>query len=373
MILRVHGVARIGFLAAVLASTIAQLSAQEGSDAVDVAGLMRQIRSGQLDDAALDAAADAVLSTGEAGARSLFHTVRTDLTSRGKALRKDVGRFVRDFGRAAPSVLAARLGRDGPKRPEVLREEILSRSRSGNLTKDEVTAFIDPRVAELRELLTIRSADVFERVPKLGGTYSELTLDALRVERLFDLQERAELVLLRTETGAREIERYPLAEDPRGILVDLERDMTRLCWTAVPMGARDARVLADNEVIQEGVVPEEREGIRILNEIRVLVGLPVVAIDPKLCNESGDHSKDMVEHGFFAHVSPVPGKESFGQRAALAGTSASAENIAAGQQNGAGAIRAWWYSPGHHRNMMGGHRRVGLGQHRTHWTQMFGG
>lgn len=365
--------ARVGFVAAVLASTVAQLSAQGEVEAVDVAGLMRQIRAGQLDDAALDAAAEAVLSTGEGGARSLFHTVRTDLTSRGKALRKDVARFVRDFGRAAPSVLAARLGRDGPKRLEVLREEVLSRSRSGGLTKDEVKSFIDPRITELRQLLTIRPADVFERASKLGETYSELTLDALRAERLFDLQERAELVLLRTETGTREIERYPLAEDPRGILVDLERDMARLCWTAVPMGARDARVLADNEVVQEGVVPEEREGVRILNELRVLVGLPVVAIDPKLCNASRDHSKDMVEHGFFAHVSPVPGKESFGQRAALAGTSASAENIAAGQQTGEGAIRAWWYSPGHHRNMMGGHRRVGLGQHRTHWTQMFGG
>jgi hypothetical protein len=370
---RVHGVARVGWLVLTVAAAASSLVSQQEVDAVDVPGLMRQIRAGQLDDAELDAAAEAVLSTGEPGARSLFHTVRTELTARGKSLRRDVARFVRDFGRAAPSVLAARLGRDGPKRLDVLRDEILGRSRSSGLTKDEVKTFIDPRVAELRELLTIRPGDVFERVSKLGQAHADLTIDAIRTERLFDLQERAELVLLRTETGAREIERYPLADDPRGILVDLERDLARLCWTAVPMSTRDARVLAENEVIQEGVVPEEREGVRILNEIRVLVGLPVVAIDPKLCNASRDHSKDMVEHGFFAHASPVPGKESFGQRAALAGTSASAENIAAGQQNGAGAIRAWWYSPGHHRNMMGGHRRVGLGQHGSHWTQMFGG
>ncbi|MGA1608283.1 MAG: CAP domain-containing protein [Planctomycetota bacterium] len=373
MSIRVHGVARVGWLVLAASAAASSLVSQQEVEAVDVPALMRQIRAGQLDDAELDAAADAALATGEPGARSLFHTVRTELNARGKALRKDVARFVRDFGRAAPPVLAARMGREGPKRLEVLREEVLGRSRSSSLTKDEVKAFIDPRVAELRALLTIRPSDVFERVAKLGESHAELTIAALQTERLFDLQERAELVLLRSDTGTREIERYPLADDPRSILVDLERDLSRLCWTAVPMSARDARVLAENEVIQEGVVPEEREGVRILNEIRVLLGLPVVAIDPKLCNASRDHSRDMVEHGFFAHVSPVPGKESFGQRAALAGTSASAENIAAGQQNGAGAIRAWWYSPGHHRNMMGGHRRVGLGQHGSHWTQMFGG
>jgi hypothetical protein len=368
-----HSAARASGLAAVIVAMAGAIPAQIEVEAVDVPGLMRQIRAGQLSDAELDAAADAVLSTGEGGARSLFHTVRTELTSQGKSLRRSVARFVRDFGRAAPSVLAARLGREGPKRLEQLRDEVLGRSRSPDLTKTEVHDFIDPRVAELRELLTIRPADVFERVSKLGETHATLTISALRTERLFELQERAELVLLRSEAGTREIERYPLAEDPRAILVDLERDLARLCWTAVPMSARDAHVLAQNEVIQEGVVPEEREGVRILNEIRALLGLPLVLIDPKLCNASRDHSKDMAELGFFAHVSPVPGKESFGQRAALAGTSASAENIAAGQQNGAGAIRAWWYSPGHHRNMMGGHRRVGLGQHGSHWTQMFGG
>jgi len=81
----------------------------------------------------------------------------------------------------------------------------------------------------------------------------------------------------------------------------------------------------------------------------------------------------MVEHGFFAHDSPLEGRETPWKRAAQEGTSASAENIAAGQATGEGAISAWWYSPGHHKNLLGGHARIGLGRHEETWTQLFGG
>jgi uncharacterized protein YkwD len=33
----------------------------------------------------------------------------------------------------------------------------------------------------------------------------------------------------------------------------------------------------------------------------------------------------------------------------------------------------WWHSPGHLKNMMGSHGRVGLGNFQKTWTQMFGG
>ena len=77
--------------------------------------------------------------------------------------------------------------------------------------------------------------------------------------------------------------------------------------------------------------------------------------------------------GFFSHTSPVEGKRTPSDRAARFGTSASAENIAQGQPTGPAAIRSWWYSPGHHRNMMGAFARVGLGRSEAYWTQMFGG
>jgi len=73
-----------------------------------------------------------------------------------------------------------------------------------------------------------------------------------------------------------------------------------------------------------------------------------------------------------ATLSPVPGKKTPWARAKRFGTSAHAENIAAGANTGADTIRLWWYSPGHHKNMMGGHARVGLGRHKKTWTQLFG-
>jgi uncharacterized protein YkwD len=102
------------------------------------------------------------------------------------------------------------------------------------------------------------------------------------------------------------------------------------------------------------------------------VGLNALVLDPKLCTASRDHSQDMKEKNFFAHNSPVPGKESPWQRAKLAGTTASAENIYSGGSNPSGANKGWFFSPGHHKNMFGGHRRIGLGHYGGRWTQMFG-
>ena len=81
----------------------------------------------------------------------------------------------------------------------------------------------------------------------------------------------------------------------------------------------------------------------------------------------------MVERKFFDHTSPVAGKETPWKRAALAGTSANGENIYAGSTKGAAAHQGWWYSPGHHANMMGKGVRIGVGRDKDHFTQMFGG
>jgi uncharacterized protein YkwD len=69
----------------------------------------------------------------------------------------------------------------------------------------------------------------------------------------------------------------------------------------------------------------------------------------------------------------VPGKATPWDRARQAGTSASAENIAAGTATGAGANKMWFHSPGHFKNMLStGHHRMGLGNNGKIWTQMFG-
>lgn len=129
-------------------------------------------------------------------------------------------------------------------------------------------------------------------------------------------------------------------------------------------------VLRKNAELARAIESSEVEGIRQLNEWRIVMGLNPLLIDPKLCDAARDHSKDMANEGFFSHTSPVEGKTSFTQRAKNFGTSARAENIAI---NGSpsGANSAWFHSPGHHKNMFRNHTTVGLGIHGRHYTQLF--
>ena len=61
-------------------------------------------------------------------------------------------------------------------------------------------------------------------------------------------------------------------------------------------------------------------------------------------------------------------------------TSASAENIAAGQKTGQEVMLRWKNSAGHYRNMMGHYEKAGIGllyqpqtQYRYYWVLMMGG
>lgn len=139
--------------------------------------------------------------------------------------------------------------------------------------------------------------------------------------------------------------------------------------------AKDRRVLADNrEIAEAGTVPEvDVAGIEDANRLRMLAGLPALRTDPDLCKAALIHSKDMHEHNFFAHESPVKGRQKFTDRAREAGTTASGENIAMGQRDPIQANRGWFLSPGHFRNFFGNHARIGLGTHEGYYTQLFGG
>jgi uncharacterized protein YkwD len=55
------------------------------------------------------------------------------------------------------------------------------------------------------------------------------------------------------------------------------------------------------------------------------------------------------------------------------GATANAENIANGSAGGPDTILQWWHSPGHLKNMMDSHSRVGLGCFQKTWTMMLGG
>ncbi len=140
-----------------------------------------------------------------------------------------------------------------------------------------------------------------------------------------------------------------------------------------PDNPESARVLADNKRIASGLPAEVVTGMNAVNAIRVSCGLPPLIFDAKLCEAAAMHSRDMESKGFFAHESPLPGKAAFTDRAKLAGTTASGENIFMGSTSGGEAVKAWFVSPGHHKNMLTSeYTRQGLGCAGKHWTQLFG-
>ncbi len=141
---------------------------------------------------------------------------------------------------------------------------------------------------------------------------------------------------------------------------------------SIPMPPKDRAILASNARIASRLDRAEGRAILSTNLLRVMVGQSACAIDPRLCAAARDHSNDMKTLNFFSHTSKVPGKQSFTQRANNFRTTSSAENIAINGSGGAKVVRAWYVSPGHHKNMFGNHKRIGVGKSGRYWTQMFG-
>ncbi|MFW6162447.1 MAG: CAP domain-containing protein [Planctomycetota bacterium] len=139
-------------------------------------------------------------------------------------------------------------------------------------------------------------------------------------------------------------------------------------------GTADARDVVDsNHTIGSWIDPGEHACIARLNWHRVLLGLSPLHIDLRLVIAAKKHSEEMVAKGYFSHASPTPHLKGFGQRARREHTGARGECIAGGQSHGVGAFRAWYYSQGHHKIMVGSGRAVGVGRAGRTWTLMMGG
>lgn len=333
--------------------------------------LVKRLKQPQLPIAEAEAYAPQLASVPIALRLQGCSALRDTFLARQKAHKKacvDVQKQIAHAAEAKPP----RAAKNQADAVDLARRAALAVTRRERLDKEAIHQEIDPRVDELTTLLWLGREQLLASEPHLNDA-----LNALRHER--DELQRWHQAYASSTLG---LELYPDAEKyfvkappPPPPLPAAALDDECTIWTllAMPLSSRDRQVLDTNEGLRATSDPEEFAGTTELNRIRWLLGLPLLRIDDKLVLAARDHSQDMVHLGFFAHESPVAGKRTPGDRAGKFGTSAHAENIAQGHGSGPEAIRGWWYSPGHHKNLLGNHATVGLGRSAQTWTQMFGG
>ena len=125
---------------------------------------------------------------------------------------------------------------------------------------------------------------------------------------------------------------------------------------ASPTATQAARLPANapNEAIVARI-------LELLNQARTTAGAAPLTLDPALNQLARGHAQDMVDHAFFAHVSPTHGDPA--RRAAVAHLPVqwTGENIALAQ-TAEQADQGLMASPGHRMNLLNPlHNRVGIG------------
>ncbi|MEW6071099.1 MAG: CAP domain-containing protein [Planctomycetota bacterium] len=353
-----------GLLLAVLAAT---------DQSEEIRALMKVARDPRAGIEAREAAMEALLELGTEGPRRLAGELAAAAKEVRRRHEEERDRLLAAFASRAEPILGARLDRAGTREMEELRKRILGLTRRRDLTKETVLAESDPALARLEELVVVSVAEVLAADPELSRRRDDLLagLAAEVRQHAFWLRARDRLAAL--PDGEPIARRLKEPVDPAPEEANLARSFARIAAATTPMRDADRRIFAENDARAAELPSDEVEGTRLLNLLRVHLGLNALTLDPLLCQASRDHCRDMVELGFFDHDSPVEGKETPAKRAALAGTSANAENCAMGQPSAEAAIRSWWHSPGHQKNLLGPHARTGLGRHQDHWTQMFDG
>lgn len=366
-VLRTAACALLGLAAAMHAP------AQEPAPPPTILQLQMKLKDPATDAAAREPVAAELMVRGLAGSIALFDTARTTTEQRRRDWQRDLERFRAAFAKAVPKTHRQLHDKARTKRIEQLRERAAAVYREGTPTKERIVQDLDPIRAELMELVLLEPAAVFAANPDLAQASEVLRTAHADLSAWFDLYLRAVQAADIDPAGRKHVDKFAQLEPLPPVELELDATCRTLTLASMPLSGRDSQVLLRNQALATSTDPEEFAGTERLNRIRIAMGKAVVAIDPKLGDAARAHAEDMRKLGFFSHESPVPGKRTFGERAAAAGTSASAENISWGQASHVGAIEGWWHSPGHHVNMMGDHGRTGLGRSETHWTQLFGG
>ena len=301
-----------------------------------------------------DKAAKRLAIIGEPAVRKLQKLVDAEL-------KPALERYETAIRKQVATLDAIRLSKGQLAEIQRLRSQVLALKSRRLLTKDMITREADPALAKLRQLILADPKVALARVPR---KLAQQRKDLLTLGRYW---EYCANILLSNSAGGR-AQKHKSVVSFKQFLEGRERTAIR----RLPLDARTQAVLSANAALYGRLDPEEATCIRACNALRGLLGLPVLAIDLKLSAAARDHSGDMQRLRFFSHTSPVAGKRSFVDRARRFGASSSGENIFRGRSSGLTAHNVWFHSPGHHRNMLGRHSRIGVGRAGTYHTQMFG-
>lgn len=305
---------------------------------------------------------------------------------------KPIGEYRLAFFRAAASEGAKKLNESNLSEIAKLRGDVLSLSKQPELKKEDIIRVGDPGLARLKELILFSREDVLTKHPELlkrrdalqplGRQWEKCAELLMIAEAQEEERERSDKADKEKEPDApqAEVNAAPERESPNSdesldfpsfekYLLKEEEIAAAL---AMPMDERTRTTFAANGQITSKLDAEEARCVLDLNLTRALLGLRALRMDAPLTAAARDHSTDMEKLKFFSHESPVSGKKTPGDRAQRFGSSYSAENIAVGTIDGTAANQMWWHSPGHHKNMLGSHGRVGVGRSGIYWTEMFG-
>ena len=342
----------------VIALAVGMSSAREesASDKLsprELAALQARFRSAKGDPDERRRLVEDAVARGLAAAEAVLGVVERELGPQ-------VRRYHEMFYRQAVQLAGKKARQTPPEEVAALRGVVLALQQRPDFSGELIRQVADPAMRRLRELLLISPDEVRASMPAIPRER----------EKLSALGELWELCIRSLWEAAPPEER---PDEPPSFEKYLLGEEMLAVGLAAPMPPLSRQVLSANARLARQLDEQEARAVTALNLTRTLLGLAPVAVDLRLCAAARDHSNDMKTLGFFSHESPVPGKATPWDRAKLFGTTASAENIAAGYPDGNAVNEGWFHSPGHHKNMLGNHKRVGVGRVGTHYTQLFGG
>ena len=218
---------------------------------------------------------------------------------------------------------------------------------------------------------------------KASRTYSELQKQSLTATQHWKalespgkilLELNVELMMLEgDEEGAFDLSLSDVYDDlPFG---DNVIDLIQQAKGLVAQRQKFLQVEAYNNDQAKWPTSPQRNFAKIINGMRIELGLSPLFLQKELSQASINHSAEMAMLGYFAHQSPTPANASPAKRAKNAKYPGrwQGENIYMGSNSPKAAYVAWWKSDGHRKIMlMNGPNHLGIGLVKAHWTLSMG-